>query len=29
MMAMLSNPIARSVRGVAAGTLNRIGPIRL
>jgi 2-polyprenyl-6-methoxyphenol hydroxylase-like FAD-dependent oxidoreductase len=27
-MAMLSNPIARSVRGVAAGTLSRIGPIR-
>ena len=27
-MATLSNPIARSVRGVAAGTLSRIGPIR-
>jgi 2-polyprenyl-6-methoxyphenol hydroxylase-like FAD-dependent oxidoreductase len=27
-MAMLRNPIARSVRRVAAGTLSRIGPIR-
>jgi 2-polyprenyl-6-methoxyphenol hydroxylase-like FAD-dependent oxidoreductase len=27
-MAMLSNPVARSVRGVAAGTVSRIGPIR-
>jgi 2-polyprenyl-6-methoxyphenol hydroxylase-like FAD-dependent oxidoreductase len=27
-IAMLSNPIARSVRRVAAGTLSRIGPIR-
>jgi 2-polyprenyl-6-methoxyphenol hydroxylase-like FAD-dependent oxidoreductase len=27
-MAMLSNPIVRSVRRVAAGTLSRIGPVR-
>jgi len=27
-MAMVSNPIARSVRSVAARTLGRIGPIR-
>ncbi|HKD33180.1 MAG TPA: FAD-dependent monooxygenase [Gaiellaceae bacterium] len=27
-MAMLSNPVARSVRRVAAGTIGRVGPIR-
>jgi hypothetical protein len=27
-MAMLSNPIARSVRRVAVGTVSRIGPMR-